>query len=210
MSNKKQTFIITGASSGIGQEYARQFAAKGYDLLLIARRKARLQAIAAEITELHGVLADIYTADLTHPPDVDALVNRIHEMPSLYGLVNNAGFGTQGYYIDTPLTSQLNMLDLHVRATMALCHAALPALCERGAGVVINVSSVAAFLPAAGNATYSGTKAFLNAFSQGLAAEVRGTGVQVQALCPGFTRTEFHDTANTRTLSGKACRRRCG
>ena len=148
MSNKNQTFFVTGASGGIGREYARQLAAAGYDLWLVARRESRLRAISEEITALHGVSVDIWAADLTKPADVAALAGRIREVPTLYGLVNNAGFGTQGNYIEIPLSKQMAMLDLHVRTTMTLCRAALPGMCERGAGAVINVSSVAAFLPA--------------------------------------------------------------
>lgn len=194
MSNNYRLFVITGASSGIGAEYARQLAAAGYDLVLVARRRSRLDALAQQIEADYSVSVAVHPADLTHPPDVERLAEFIRLQSHLYGLVNNAGFGTQGSYAEAPLAPQLQMLDVHVRATMILCRAALPRLEERGKGVIINVSSVAAFLPAAGNTTYSATKAFLSTFSRGLAVELRHTDIRVQAVCPGFTRTEFHDT----------------
>ena len=195
------TALVTGATAGIGAAFARQLAARGYDLVLVARDLARLEALAAELRGRHAVRAEALAADLSGDEGVERVVGRIAALPSLALLVNNAGFGTAGALATAPVEVQERMLRLHVLAPMRLTRAALPGLLaraalpgrlERPAGVVVNVSSVASFLYAAGSVNYCATKAYLTTFSEGLGAELAGTGVQVQALCPGFTRTEFH------------------
>ena len=187
--------LITGASSGIGAAFARRLAAEGFDLTLVARRVERLQALADELSAAHGIRAEAWAADLAREEDIARLVEAIKARPDLTLLINNAGFGTRGDFAELPLDRHLEMMRVHDAATVALAWAALPGLMARGGGAIINVSSIAAFFPSGGGAIYTATKAFLNNFSEALAAEVSGTGVRVQALCPGFTYSEFHDTA---------------
>ena len=189
------TALITGASSGIGAAFARTLAAEGYDLLLVARRAERLAALAAELRQQHGVTVETLAVDLATPAGIAQVAQRITHLPNLTLLINNAGFGLKGPFWDVDLARQQAMIQLHVQATVALCHAALPGMLAHRHGQIINVSSVAAFGPLPGNATYMPTKAYLNNFSESLALELQGRGVQVQALCPGFTYSEFHDTA---------------
>jgi short-subunit dehydrogenase len=189
--------VITGASSGIGATFARKLAARGFNLLLIARREDRLRAMAEEVRDLHHVSADFLTADLTVPKDRDRVAARIRSATDLGLLVNNAGFGTMGYFFEADVAGQERMHQLHVVATTVLTHAALSNLFPRGAAGtgVINVSSVAAFGSSPQNVSYHATKAWMNAFTEGLATELAGRGspVTMQALCPGFTLSEFHD-----------------
>ena len=184
--------VVTGATAGIGREFADQLGAQGYDLLLVARDQRRLAVTAEALTAAHGVAAEPFPADLSRDEDVTLLAERLAASPRLALLVNNAGFGTRGRLAEADIERQEAMLRLHVLAPMRLTRAALPGLLARGDGGVINVSSVAGFIYSAGNVNYCATKAYLTTFSEGLAAELHGTGVLVQALCPGFTRTEFH------------------
>ncbi len=186
--------LITGASSGIGAEFARQLARAGYDLLLVARREERLRQLAAELASRYSVEVDVVTADLATKDGIEQVAARIEQLDDLVLLVNNAGFGTQGDFAEIALQPQLDMITVHLTASVRLIHAALPALVRRRAGAIINVSSIAAFFATPGGANYGATKAYLNTFSEALQAELAGTGVKVQALCPGFTLTEFHDT----------------
>lgn len=188
------TVLITGASSGIGAAYARQLARAGYDLILVARREERLIQIAAEITSNSGIRAETLAADLATTEGIEQVARRIEQLDDLVLLVNNAGFGTQGYFAEIAWQPQHDMLMVHLMASLRLMHAALPGLIQRRAGAIINVSSISAFFATPGGANYAATKAYLNTFSEALQAELSGTGVKVQALCPGFTLTEFHDT----------------
>jgi len=184
--------LVTGASSGIGASYARQLASRGYDLILVARRAERLRELADSLDTTSQVLP----ADLTSEEGLAAAERAIRECAALEMLVNNAGFGTLGRFWEASFESQVRMHQLHVMATMRLTHAALACMVPRGKGAVINVSSVAAFGQGPGNVSYSSTKAWINSFTTGLDIELRGAGsaVKVQALCPGFTKTEFHQT----------------
>jgi short-subunit dehydrogenase len=184
--------VVTGATAGIGREFAEQLGARGYDLLLVARDQARLTETAATLAAAHGVAAEAWAADLSRDDAVTALAARLADTPGLSLLVNNAGFGSRGRLAQADAGRQEAMLRLHVLAPMRLTRAALPVLLARRAGGVINVSSVAGFVYSAGNVNYCATKAYLTTFSEGLAAELHDSGVRVQALCPGFTRTEFH------------------
>ncbi len=184
--------VITGASAGIGKEFAFQLAARGHDLLVVARDAGRLAALATELQARFGIRVEPFPADLSREEDIDRLARRIATSPDLSLLVNNAGFGVRGTLLEAAPEPQANMVRLHTMAPMRLTSAALPLLARRKAGAVINVSSIASFIYSAGNANYSATKAYLTTFTQGVAAELRGTGVQAQALCPGFTITEFH------------------
>jgi short-subunit dehydrogenase len=190
--------VITGASSGLGATFARNLAARGYDLLLIARREDRLRSIAREIGEQYHVRAEILVADLTDDAALNTVAARIRKAPDLGLLVNNAGFGTLGYFFDADPHGQEQMHRLHVLATVRLSHAALANLVPRatsGTGI-LNVSSVAAFAPSPQNVSYGATKTWMNRFTEGLAIELgaKSSPVTVQALCPGFILTEFHDT----------------
>jgi short-subunit dehydrogenase len=186
------TALVTGASAGIGREFCRQLAERGYDLILVARDEARLRALAGELEGRHRIGVEALAADLALDGDVDRVAARVRESAELTLLVNNAGFGTLGSLATAPAEQQERMIRLHVLTPMRLTQAALPGLLERRRGAVVNVSSVASFIYSPGNVNYCATKAYLTSFSEGLATELRGTGVQVQALCPGFTRSEFH------------------
>jgi short-subunit dehydrogenase len=189
--------FITGASAGIGAAFARRLGARGYDLVLIARREERLRALAEEIASLNHVRAEPMAADLTSDEDVGKVSAYIRSAPDLGLLVNNAGFGTMGYFFEADLNSQREMHKLHVLATLTLTHAALTNLVPKareGTGI-INVSSVAAFASTPQNVSYCATKTWMNAFTEGLASELaaKHSPVVIQALCPGFTLSEFHD-----------------
>lgn len=186
------TALVTGASAGIGREFCRQLAGRGYDLLVVARDAERLQALAGELGSEYRVNVEVLPADLTRDEEVDRIVARIRGLDGLTLLVNNAGFGTLGSLAAAPPEQQEAMIRLHVLTPMRLTQAALPGFLERRRGAMVNVSSVASFIYSPGNVNYCATKAYLTTFSEGLGAELAGTGVQVQALCPGFTRTEFH------------------
>ena len=172
--------------------FARQLAGRGYDLILVARREDRLRDVAAGIS----TEAQVLPADLTCEAGLTATESAIRNCDRLDLLVNNAGFGTLGRFWEADSGGQLRMHELHVIATMRLTHAALACMVPRGQGAVINVSSVAAFSQNPGNVSYCATKAWMNSFTRGLDIELRGIGspVKVQALCPGFTRTEFQET----------------
>lgn len=193
--------VITGASAGIGAEFARQLKRRGYDVLLIARREDRLRSVADAIGG-----AEVMAADLADAAGLERVATELElRRPQL--LVNNAGFGTQGYFHQTPLDRQMEMHHLHVLATVRLTRAVLPSMVAANVGGIINVASVASFGRSAGNVSYCATKAWMAAFSEGLHLELRqaAPGVAVQALCPGFTYSEFHDVMGTgRAMVAKA------
>lgn len=192
---EKQTALVTGASSGIGATFARQLAEKGYDLVVVARRADPLNELAAEVRQKHGVEVEVLVADLTRDEDVAQVGEKAAGDARLGLLVNNAGFGTHGFFHKADAALQEAMHRLHVLATMRLTRAALPGMVARNRGAVINVSSVAGFLQSAGNVSYCATKAWMNSFSEGLHAEMRSarSTVKIQALCPGYTYSGFHD-----------------
>jgi short-subunit dehydrogenase len=181
---------ITGASSGIGAAFARKLAAEGYDLLLIARRLDRLEALAAEFGT-----GEALAADLVNDKDLRRVEERLATSASLSMLVNNAGFGIAGRFFDTDVEDHDRMHRLHVMATMRLTHAALRRMVPANHGAVINVASVAGFTISPGSVSYSATKNWMNVFTEGLWLDLktRRSKVRVQALCPGFTYSEFHD-----------------
>lgn len=187
-----KTALITGASSGIGEAFARHLSASGYHIILVARRKERMLELASELERQYAVPVEVLAADLTQDLDIQQVEDHIRQMDSLDLLVNNAGFGLPGYFSKLELEKHLNMIQVHIIASVRFTHAALPGMIARQQGGIINVSSVAAYLPW-GSVNYCATKAYLVAFSEALNVELRPKNVRVQALCPGFTITEFHD-----------------
>ena len=187
--------LITGASSGIGAAFAKRLASDRYDLILVARNKERLGELAAHLSERHEVQVTALPADLTKTASLRKVERAIAADEGLEVLINNAGFGTMGRFAELDVDREEEEVRLNALALLRLTHAALPGMIARRRGAVINVSSMAGMQPAPTNATYAATKAFVNAFTESIHEELRGSGVQVQALCPGFTRTEFQERA---------------
>lgn len=186
--------LVTGASSGIGETFARKLAAQGYDLILVARRQNRLEALAQEFERNYSVAVEIVVADLANEQDMIRVENHIRKTEDLDILINNAGFGTSGSFADMAIKKTINMIHVHVMASTRFTWTALQGMLKRNRGIIINVSSMAIFLPFPTAVNYCSTKAYLNMFSESLQNQVKGTNIKVQALCPGFTYTGFHDT----------------
>ncbi len=191
--NKPSYALITGASSGIGAEFARQLAGRGHNLILVARREDKLIKLANELSAKHNIKCETVIADLSDTSDVKRIEERITDGGDVEILVNNAGFGIRGFFNDTNADDQERMIYVHCTAPMRLTRAALPSMIAKKHGVIINVSSIAGFAPAPGNVNYHATKAYLIGMTESLHLELGGSGVYVQALCPGFTYSEFHD-----------------
>jgi short-subunit dehydrogenase len=191
MPDTKVTALVTGASAGLGAEFCRQLAPRCDAIIAVARRRERLDTLADELAdsvELHCLEADLGTIE-----GVARTMEAIRQQGPVTYLVNNAGFGTFGNFDQISIESQRAMVGLHIDTSITLCRAAIPFMRDQGSGTIINVSSLGSFIPSKGIAVYGATKAFLNYYSQALQAELAGTGIEVQALCPGFTRTEFHE-----------------
>lgn len=187
------TALVTGASSGIGKEFCEQLAARGDDLVVVARTVDRLTQLAVELRARHGVEVEVLPADLTDPDQLQAVARRVADADRPVDLlVNNAGYGLNSPFLETAIEDELHHLDLHVRTTLVLSHAAAGAMARRGQGAIVNVSSVASFMA---SGTYSAAKSWVTVFSESLATQVADSGVRVIALCPGFTHTEFHQRA---------------
>lgn len=188
------TALVTGATAGLGAEFAAQLAAMGHDLVLVARDAARLDAARAALSTAHGVSVETLPSDLAGDEGCSAVAERLGK-GDVDLLVNNAGMGTYRPFGQADLALEEAQLDLNVRAVLRLTHAAVRAMTTRGSGRVLNVSSVAGFVPRGGNATYSASKAWVTMFSEALSIQLAGSGVTVTAVCPGFTHTEFHGRA---------------
>ena len=190
------TALVTGASAGLGAEFARQLAARGHDLLLVARREERLKELARELGAAHGVRVDVFAADLEQreaPARIEAFV--AEQGLRIDWLVNNAGVAGPDLLEDRDWSAQARFFELMMLSVAQMCHRFIPPMRERGFGRVINVSSFAGRLSRPAGANYGPTKTYLVALSEELALVLRGSGVNVSALCPGFTHTEFHEAA---------------
>ncbi|WP_405991421.1 SDR family NAD(P)-dependent oxidoreductase [Streptomyces sp. NBC_00986] len=191
------TALITGSTAGIGAAFARRLAADGHNLVLVARNTARLGEQATELHDRHGIEAEVLTADLATDKGIDTVAARLADRKNPVDLlVNNAGFGNKGRYLDVSMADELKMLKVHCEAVLRLTSAATEAMRERGRGGVVNVASVAAFVP---RGTYGASKAWVVQFTQGAAKDLAGSGVRLMALAPGFVRTEFHERAGMGT-----------
>jgi short-subunit dehydrogenase len=191
-----QRALVTGASAGIGREFAVQLAARGTDLVLVARDAARLDTLAGELRVRTGIAVDCLAADLLDPAQLESVAARLGATDDPVDLlVNNAGMGTFGHFADLDAQRELDEVRLNVVALVRLTHAALAAMEARGGGAVVNVSSIAGYQPAPDSATYGASKAFVTNFTHAVHEEARRKGVHVMALCPGYTHTEFHERA---------------
>lgn len=197
MTIAKQTALITGASSGLGREFARLFAAAGYDIVLVARRRQELDALAAELPPRHGIRARVLVEDLADPMAPSRIFDHLKsEDVQISMLVNNAGFGEKGSFAVLGEKRQMDMLQVNIAALTHLTRLFLPGMLGRRQGRILNVASTAAFLPGPNMAVYFATKAFVLSFSEAIAEEVRGGGVTVTCLCPGPTETGFAAAAH--------------
>jgi len=195
-----RTVLITGASAGIGDAFAEVFALEGFNVVLTARREDRLRAVAARLQERFGVQVHVVPADLSAPGAAATLWREVEARGLVIdALVNNAGYGIPGAFIASDWPRHAALVQVMIVSLAELTHLALPGMIARGYGRIINIASLAGLVPApAGHTLYAASKAFVIKFSESLGAEVRASGVHVTALCPGFTRSEFHDITGTR------------
>ena len=192
---RRRRALVTGASTGLGAVFATALAQQQYDLTIVARSRERLEALAGHLRQSYGTVVEVRVADLTQSTALHTVEEHVAGDHALELLVNNAGFGTTGPFARLDPDQEEAEIRLNVLALLRLTRAALPGMIARGRGAIINVSSLAAFAPGPYDATYNATKAFVNSFTEALYEELRGTGVHVQTLCPGFTYTEFQQRA---------------
>ena len=193
------TALVTGATSGIGLAYARLLASKGFDLVIVARDLPRLNKLAKELSKVNKIKVQTLKADLTKPAQLAKVESRLaNKVSPIAVLINNAGFGIKQSFVDSDLKREQELLDVLVTAPMRLTHAVLPTMIKQDNGVIVNVSSIASWIA---GGTYSAAKSYLTVFSEYLNNELKGTKIKVSALCPGFTRTEFHERGKMR-MSG--------
>lgn len=186
--------LITGASTGIGRSFAFRFAQEGYDLILLARNENQLRLVAEEISNKYNQSVEIITCDLSTVENIELMEKKLTACDNIAVLVNNAGFGLQGSFSESSTEKLQRMINLHVTAVTRLTRAVLPSMVRNNRGVIINVSSLSALIAIPNNMLYSATKSFINTFTEHLRIELQGKNIQVQALCPSFTRTEFYNT----------------
>jgi short-subunit dehydrogenase len=198
--NSDATVVITGASSGIGTELARGLTERGYPVVLVARRRERLDELAEELRSTNSAAVDLMPLDLGDPAGREELAERLSS-ETIGGLCNSAGFGTSGTFHSLPVEREREQVTLNALALMELTHAALPGMVERGAGAVLNIASIAGFQPLPGMAIYSATKAFVQTFSEAVHEELHGTGVSCTVLCPGPVPTEWAEIADAERFS---------
>jgi short-subunit dehydrogenase len=196
--------VITGASAGLGLCFANKLAEYGFDLVLIARRTGRLQDIASRLESEYSIRCEIIPADLALVQDIEKVADSIKQISNLDILINNAGFATLGYFTDVPIEKDMRMLHVHMTTPIQFTYAALQIMRKRKQGVIINVSSLGAYILTPGNVLYDATKSFLITFSENLRAEVQGLGIKIQALCPGFVSTEFHEVGDLKNYDKSA------
>ena len=197
------TALVTGASAGIGREFCRQLAARGHDIVAVARRAERLAELAHELTDTYGIRVIPLTVDLAAPGAVAQIMAALTNI-DIEILVNNAGYGVPGRYLSSPWLVHARFQRVMIEVVAELCHALLPSMSARGQGSIINVASLAGFLPGtAGHTLYAAAKAWMIRFSESLAFELTPAGVRVCAVCPGFTYSEFHDVTGTRAQVGR-------
>jgi short-subunit dehydrogenase len=196
------TALVTGATAGIGLSFAHQLAERGHDVVLVARDRARLENVSDELQATYGVDTEILVADLSDRAETGKVAERLADPARPVDLVvNNAGYSLKKRFLDNDISQEEAVFDVLCRAVLVLSHAAAGAMRQRGHGAIVNVSSVASFIT---SGTYSAEKSFVTVFTEGLSAELAGSGVTATALCPGFTHTEFHDRAglNMSSLPG--------
>jgi len=182
--------LVTGATAGIGAQYARLLAREGFDLILVARDEKRLSATAKDLSKEFGIKVELLAADLTKPVQLEKVRKRLSDAQKPVDvLINNAGFGINKSFLESDINAEQDLLDVLVTAPMRLTHAVLPVMLKRNSGIIVNVSSVASWIA---GGTYSAAKSYLTVFTESLHTELRSTKVKISALCPGFTRTEFH------------------
>ena len=189
---EEKVVLITGATSGIGEAFARRFAKEGYNLIVTGRRKEKINNLADELREKFNISVDVFIAELSNMDNVEFLIEKIRNR-NINILVNNAGFATKDTFVNTNLNVQEQMVNLHITCAMKLIYSILPNMIKKNNGVIINLSSQSAFFSMPKNATYTGTKKFLIGFSECLYLETKEFGVKVQALCPGFVKSDFHE-----------------
>jgi short-subunit dehydrogenase len=200
-----KTALVTGASAGIGTEFARELARDGFDLVLVARRRERLEAVSGALTSEFHVQAHVVVADLADPAAPQQIFDELKQRGvKVDVLINNAGGGIKSLFVDSPWAAHAQLIQVQVTAAAQLTHLFVPGMLERGYGRVINIASLAGLMPGAPTSTlYPAAKSFLVKFSESLAAELWGSGVHVCAVCPGFTLSEFHDVMGTRGVVSK-------
>jgi short-subunit dehydrogenase len=201
MNDSRRLALITGASAGLGLAFARQLAAQGFDLILVARRKKTLALLSQELIAKADIAVETLPADLAQEAGIHKVEECIRSLDRLDLLINDAGFGLAGEFSRQSLDENLDMLQVHCTAPLRLAHIALPMMIARRSGTIINVASISAFAPMVGNVQYSATKAYLVTFSRALQLETRQLGIKIQALCPGFFHSEFHDVMRVKKTS---------
>ena len=196
--------VITGATSGIGKAYAEYFASQHYDLLITGRRKEVILPFARDLNARYGIQVEAVIADLSIREDIAKLISSLSRYNNVGALINNAGYGLDCRFSSDDLQHQMAMVKVHVNIPLMLIHKVIPDMIARKSGIIINVSSLSAFVPTAGNAMYTGTKSFLVKFSESLHMDLSHYGIKVQCLCPGFTHTDFHRSHSLlKTINGK-------
>jgi len=190
--------LITGASSGIGEEFARQLSSQGFDLILIARRIEKLESLSNDLQEKFSVKAEAFVADLANMNDNHRIISKIKELDNIDVLINNAGYGINNTFLQIDVKQHIDMINVHFTSAVMFCHAAIPNMVKRNRGVIINTSSTAAVHKSPMSVMYTSTKTALTVFSEVLQEKVKNANIHIQSLCPGFTYSEFHDTDSMR------------